>query len=78
MVMTGRSPACDDRGFAIFTAILRASSLLSNLAADCRPGLLLEIDISELLAVAVADNKAGGLFLNGPRCSDYGFRNLAV
>jgi hypothetical protein len=42
---------------AIFAAIRRASSLLSNSAADRRPRLILEIDISELLPVVVADDE---------------------
>jgi hypothetical protein len=36
--------------FAIFIAIRRASSCVSNLAVDCRPDIL-EIDVGELLAV---------------------------
>ena len=51
----------------MFAAIRRASSLLSSLAADRRSRLILEVDIRELLAVAVADNKARGLFLDSPR-----------
>ena len=38
---------------AIFAAIRRASSLVSNLAADRRPRLILKIDVAELLAGAV-------------------------
>jgi hypothetical protein len=54
--------------FAIFTAIRRASSLLSNFAAACLPAwLILEIDIGELLAVVVAYHKAGVQFLDSPR-----------
>ena len=37
---------------AIFAAILRASSLLSNLAAESAARLILEIDVGELLPVA--------------------------
>src|SRR5262249_105911 len=48
----------------MFTAILRASSLLSNLAGS--PRLILEIDIRQLLAVAVFDDKAGVQFFDGP------------
>ena len=44
----------------------RASSLLSNLAADLRPRLLLEIDIGERLSVVVAHDEAGGQFLDSP------------
>jgi len=36
----------------------RVSSLVSSLAADRRPGLVLEIDIRERLSVVVAHNKA--------------------
>src|SRR5690242_5994952 len=46
---------------AILAAVLRASSLVSNLAADRRP-----VDVSKVLAVVVAHHKAGGLFLHGP------------
>jgi hypothetical protein len=42
----------------------RASSLLSNLAADLRP-LILEIDIRERLPVVIAHDKACVLFFNG-------------
>jgi hypothetical protein len=31
------------------------------------PRLILEIDIRELLPVVIADDEAGGLFLDGPR-----------
>jgi hypothetical protein len=41
---------------AIFTSVRRASSLLSNLAAD---RFILEIDIGERLAVVTAHDKAG-------------------
>jgi hypothetical protein len=47
--------------FAIFTAIRRASSLVSNLAADRRPGS------SERLSALIADEKASVQFLDGPR-----------
>jgi len=40
---------------------------VSNFAADLRPCLFLEIDIGERLAVVVADDEAGGLFLDRPR-----------
>jgi hypothetical protein len=43
---------------AIFAAIRRASSLVSSLAAERRPWLILEIDIGELLSVVIADNEA--------------------
>ena len=52
---------------AIFAAILRASSLLSNLAAERRPGSFLEIDIRKLLAGVVAHDEAGVQFLDSPR-----------
>ena len=38
---------------AMFAAIRRASSLVSNLAADRRPRLFLEIGVGQLLTVAV-------------------------
>jgi len=48
----------------MFAAIRRASSLVSSLAVDRRPGLILEIDIGELLAVVVAHDETRGLFLD--------------
>ena len=45
--------------FAIFAAIPRASSLVSNFAADRRTRLIFEIDVSELLSVVVAHENAG-------------------
>jgi hypothetical protein len=51
----------------MFAAIRRASSLLSSLAADLRPRLILEIDIGELLPGTVAYDKTGVQFLDGPR-----------
>jgi hypothetical protein len=51
----------------MFAAIRRASSLVSSLAADRRPRLILEIDIGELLTVVVAHDKAGFQFVDGPR-----------
>jgi hypothetical protein len=60
-------PLCNRCGsFAIFAAIRRASSLLSNLAADRSPRLILEIDIRELLPVVVAHDKAGVQLFDGP------------
>jgi hypothetical protein len=38
------------------------SSFVSSLTADRRLGLLLELDIHELLSAVVADDKARGLF----------------
>jgi phage baseplate assembly protein gpV len=38
-------------------AIRLASSRVNNLAADLRPGLILEVDIRERLSVVVADDK---------------------
>ena len=38
--------------FAIFAAIRRASSLVSSLAADRRPGSSWKVDVSERLAAA--------------------------
>jgi len=46
----------------MFAAIRRASSLLSNVAAE----RLLEIDIGRLLPAGVAHDKAGVQFLDGP------------
>jgi hypothetical protein len=42
----------------MLTAIRRASSFVSSLAADRRPGFILKIDVGERLAVVVADDKA--------------------
>jgi len=52
--------------FAMFAAIRRASSLLSILAADRRPGSFLEIEITERLTVGIAHGKTRGLFLDRP------------
>jgi hypothetical protein len=43
----------------MFAAILRASSLVSSLADDRRPWLILEIDIRQLLPSFVLHDKAG-------------------
>jgi hypothetical protein len=51
---------------AILAGIRRASSLVSGLAADSRVGLFLKIDIDDLLAVAVANDKGGLQFFDGP------------
>jgi hypothetical protein len=51
----------------MFVAILRASSRVSNLAAERRPGLILKINIGELLPVVIGHDKAGGLLLDSPR-----------
>jgi hypothetical protein len=50
---------------AIFTAIRLASSLLSNLGADRRPGIL-EVDVIECLTVVVTHDEVCGLFFDGP------------
>jgi hypothetical protein len=63
---------------AMLAAIRRASSLLSNLAADHRPGSSSKPEFATQSserssrrsvdsAVGVAHDKAGGLFLDGPR-----------
>jgi hypothetical protein len=51
---------------AIFTAIRLASSLVSSLAADLPPRLILKINVSKLLSVVIADDEAGVLFFDGP------------
>jgi hypothetical protein len=48
----------------MFAAIRRASSLLSNLAAEPPARVVLEIDICELLAGVVFDNKARDQFFD--------------
>ena len=48
----------------MFAAILRASSRVSSFAADRRPGSSLKY---KLLAVVVAHDEVGVLFLNSPR-----------
>jgi hypothetical protein len=45
-------------------AIRRASSLVSNLAAERRPG---SFYVSESLPVTIAHDEAGFLFFDGPR-----------
>jgi hypothetical protein len=55
----GRSPQKAPGNFAIFTAILRASSLLSQLGGGAAARLILEIDIRQLLPIAVGHDKAG-------------------
>src|SRR5215831_10116837 len=57
---------------AMFAAIRRGSSFVSSLAADLRPGSFSKIDIDELLSVGVADDKAGGLFLQRTRAAGSG------
>ena len=52
--------------FAMLTAIHLASSRVNNFAADLRPRLVLEIDIRKRLPVVISDDKARGLFFNGP------------
>jgi hypothetical protein len=47
-------------------AILRASSLVSNFAAESPPRLILEIDVGKLLTVVIAPDKAGVQFLGPP------------
>jgi hypothetical protein len=47
--------------------IRRASSRVSNLAADRRPGSSSEIDIRQLLPVVVAHDKTRSLFFDRPR-----------
>jgi hypothetical protein len=42
----------------MFRAIRRTPSFVSSLAADRRPGSILEIDIRERLAAVVAHDKA--------------------
>ena len=49
--------------FEIFAAILRASSFVSNFAADLHPG---KIDVSELLSVSIAYDVVVRLQLGGP------------
>jgi hypothetical protein len=51
----------------MLTAILRASSSVSSLAAESPPRLILEIDIGELLPVLVTHDKAGVQFFDKPR-----------
>jgi len=51
---------------AIFAAIRLASSWVSNLAADRRPGSFFELDARELPAVVIADHEAGFLFFDDP------------
>jgi hypothetical protein len=46
---------------------LRPLRVRSLLIAISPPGLILEIDIGERLPIVVAHDKAGGLFLDGPR-----------
>src|SRR5215472_5710647 len=51
----------------MFAAILRASSLVSSLAAERRPGSFSKIDVSELLSVSVAHDVVVRLRLGSPR-----------
>jgi hypothetical protein len=48
----------------MLTTILRASSFVSSLADERRPGSSSEIDIRKLLAATVDHDKAGVLFLD--------------
>jgi hypothetical protein len=49
---------------AMFAAIRRASSRVTSLAARRRPRLILEVDVGELLTIAVAQDEAGVLLLD--------------
>jgi hypothetical protein len=51
----------------MFAAMRRGSSLLSNLAAERRPGFAFIIDVGKLLPVVIADHKEGVQFLDSPR-----------
>ena len=53
-------------GRALLAAMGRASSLVSSLAAERRPSLILEIHVGERLPVGVADDEGGVGFLDGP------------
>jgi hypothetical protein len=44
-------------GRALLAAMGRASSLVSSLAAERRPGLILEIHVGQRLPVGVADDE---------------------
>jgi uncharacterized membrane protein len=57
LIPWGRRQRRSAGSFATFAAIRRASSLVSNLAADCRPGSSSK-DVGELLAGAVPHDKA--------------------
>jgi hypothetical protein len=61
---------------AIFTAIRRASSLLMQLGRRASAWLILEIDIGELLAAVIADNKARFQFLDSTRAAGSWKRTL--
>ena len=50
----------------MFTAIRRASSLVSGLVSGASIRPLLEKHMRKRLTVVVAHNKGGGPFLNGP------------
>ena len=52
--------------FAMFTAIRRASSLVSSFAAARRPGSSSEIDVGQRLPAVVADDKGGFEFVDLP------------
>jgi hypothetical protein len=58
--------AADD-SLAIFAAIRRASSLLSSLAAERRPGSSSKINVGKLVPVVIAHDKARVQLLDGPR-----------
>jgi hypothetical protein len=59
-----RLAANNSGSLAIFARDPPRLIALSNLAADRRPGSLLEIDIRELLPVMVTHDKTGRVFLD--------------
>jgi hypothetical protein len=50
--------------------------LREQLGGRAAAGLLLEINVSELLAATVNHDKAGGLFLDGPRRREAAIRHF--
>jgi hypothetical protein len=57
---------------AIFIAISPRLVARKQLGRRSSARLILEIDIRKLLPVVIADDKAGGLFLDGPRRQEAG------
>jgi hypothetical protein len=64
--LIGGAPGSSSGSLAKFAAMRRASSLLSSLAAERRPGLVFEVEVRKRLPDVVADDEAGVVLLVDP------------
>jgi hypothetical protein len=60
------------------TAIRRASSFVSSLAADSSPRLFFKIDIAKLLPAVIAHDEARFQFLDRPRRREAAWRHAPI